>query len=374
MRSVKSGLIALAVSGFLGMAAVVGCSASGGGDSSDTSPTDPNAEGGSVPLAPQGPEPPPAPGPDGGKDSGKHDSGYDAGPPPPNPGDPCTKADSFASKPCGACGTAQAICQGDPDAGMPLVWSDYGQCMGELMGGCTPGTMQACGNCGTQTCSKYCQYGSCSMATGACKAGSTDYTGAGCAVNQYKSRTCSNACSWGAYSATCAAPNNPNKMTIPTSTGAAPASANWTFAADTVGDRLDPTFGAASCPGTASTGRYPYVIVEVQNPTAQKATVTIQSLPGTANLDVIMWAYNKTLPPPDDTALQACDYGANDNCPTASGITCPGGGGYWGGLKGVTINAGASVLVMISSYYSLDDGFGTPTGTVNIQIKTTGLM
>ncbi len=372
MRSVRSGLLAFAVTGFVGAAVAIGCSASGD-SSTDTSPTDPGPSATSEPAPPPAgtdPTPPPPP----PHDAGHKDATVDAGPPPPSPGDPCTKPDSFATRPCGMCGTQQAICQAAPDAGADAgvyAWSDYGPC-GNEMGVCKAGDMQACGNCGTQTCSKYCGWGSCTMPTGACKAGSTDYTSAGCtAPNTYRARTCSTTCSWGGYAATCAAPNNPNKMVIPTSTTAAPTSANWTFSATNVGDSLD-LFGG--CPGTARMGNYPFQIIEIQNPTAQKATVTIQSGGGTPDLDVVIWAYNKTLPPPDDTALGACDYPPTDSCPASSGITCPTVSGFWGGLKGVTINPGASVLVIISSYYATDAGFGTAVGTVNLQVKTTGLM
>ncbi|HEY8073782.1 MAG TPA: hypothetical protein VIF62_06730 [Labilithrix sp.] len=374
MRSAKSGLLALAIAGFLGVAAVIGCSASGDSTTDDTSPTDPGTTPPNTlpPSNGSGTTDPPAP----PKDAGKKDSSVDAGPPPPMPGDPCTKPDSFATRQCGKCGTQQAICQSkDGTDGGALAWSDYGPCGGEDTDptACMPGTMGTCGNCGTFTCSKYCAPGACSEPPGACKAGSTDYTAAGCGANTYKSRSCSNTCTWSGYSVSCAPPNNPNKMTIPTSTGAAATSANWQLLATNVGDSLD-TF--SGCPGGVRTGNYAYQVIEVDNPTAQTATVSIQSggAGSTADLDVIMWAYHKTLPPQNDTDLQACDYAPTDSCPTGSGITCPATSGYWGGQKGVTIPPNGAALVIISSWYATDDGFGTPTGTVNLQVKTTGLM
>ncbi len=375
MRSLKSGLIALAISGVFGTAAVVGCSASGDSgvvdDTSGTQPTGDNPPPNTLPPENPG-SVPPGDNKDAGKDSGKKDSGVDAGPPPPNPGDPCTKADALAKKPCGACGTQEAICTGDPEAGT-LKWSDYGQCQGEIAGGCTPGSTGTCGNCGTQTCSKYCAWGACAEPAGACKPTAIDYTTAGCGTpNTYRNRTCDNTCKWSGYSASCAAPNNPQKMQISTTLNGQ-VNANWTLAATQVGNRLSAFSG---CPGSVTTGDYAYTIVEIQNTGAQKATVTIQSLPGTPNnLDVVIWAYNKTLPPPDDAALQACDYGVTDTCPSGSGITCPTSpSNYWGGLKGVTINAGASVLVVLSAYYETSDAFEPNTGTVNLAVKTTGLM
>jgi hypothetical protein len=370
MRSLKSGLIALAISGVFGAAAVVGCSASGdsGGIGQDGTGTDPNVTPPSNVLPPENPggDPPPDP----VKDAGKKDTGVDAGPPPPNPGDPCPKADAIAKKPCGACGTAEAICTGDAEAGT-LKWSEYGQCQGEIAGGCTPTTTGACGNCGTQTCSKYCAWGACSEPAGACKSGSTDYSTAGCATpNTYRNRTCDATCKWSGFSATCDAPNNPNKMTVPAAVNTQ-VQTTWNFTAADVGNRLGPFAG---CPAASvDSGKYPYVIVEVHNPTAQKATVTIQSLPGTNGLDVVIYAFNKTLPPPDDASMEACDYQPTDDCPAGSGVTCP-ASGYWGGLMGVTINAGASVLVYLASYYATDAGFGTSTGSFNLVVRTTGLM
>ena len=155
------------VAAVLGVAWVVGCSASGSDDvGSETTPTDP-------------PPPPPATLPPASsapgeidaskpspKDAGK-DSTVDAGPPPPVPGTTCAVRDEIKKKKCGACGEQSTVCLGTGDAGGG-TWSEYGACTGELAGGCIPGTTvtEACGNCGTRTktCSQYCGY-----AVAACK-------------------------------------------------------------------------------------------------------------------------------------------------------------------------------------------------------------
>jgi hypothetical protein len=376
MRSLKSSIVAVSVAAFFGAAAVVGCSASGGGDDLGTDTNDTDPTGGSASLPPPSnpgstDDTPPSSSKDGGKGGTKGDAGKDAGPPPPNPGDPCTKVDAVTTKPCGACGTQQAICQSSGGDGGALTWSDYGVCQGELAGGCTPGTTEACGNCGTHTCSKYCGWDSCKEPAGACTPGKVDYTAAGCSTaNTYRSRTCGDTCAFSGYSSTCAAPNNPNKMQI-SGTVNGTTSKDWSLTATNVGSRLG-IFGSG-CPATVSTGNYPFVAVEVQNTTSKKATVTIQSLPGApTDLDIVIWAYNNTLPAQDDTALAACDYPGTDSCPSGSGVTCP--SGYWGGLKDVTINAGASVLVYLASYWDADDTFESSTGTVNLTLKTTALQ
>jgi hypothetical protein len=129
--------------------------------------------------------------------------------PPPTPGSACTTLDEITKRPCGTCGIQEALCLDRPDG--TLVWSDYAACWGEVPGGCVPGTQESapCGNCGTavRTCTPYCAWSTstCSEPAGACAPGSTDLTSAGCTGGTTRERTCSAACTWGNFSATCVA-------------------------------------------------------------------------------------------------------------------------------------------------------------------------
>src|SRR5687768_7711687 len=119
MRSFKSGLFTFTIAGFVGMAAVIGCSADGSGDviedQSGTEPTDLGGGGNTLPPSNPGTgeedEDATPPKKDAGKP--KADAGKDAGPPPPSPGDTCTQADKVFTKTCGKCGKAEAICLDD---------------------------------------------------------------------------------------------------------------------------------------------------------------------------------------------------------------------------------------------------------------------
>lgn len=374
MRSLKSSLLAIGLAGLFGTAAVVGCSASGGGDdTTDQSPTDPNQNNSaSLPPPsnpPTGDNPPPPSGTDAGKKDSGTDSGKDAGPPPPNPGDSCTKVDSTASKQCGACGTQQAICQGDPEAGT-LKWSDYGVCQGELAGGCTPGTTEACGNCGTHTCSKYCAWDTCKEPPGACTPNAKDYSAAGCTTpSTYRMRTCGTTCSWSSFSTTCAAPVNDIVLNSPTTVGQT-TSTNITLAASKVGNRVT-AFG--TCPlsaGDVDTGNYPYQYVEVKNTSAKAQTVTVytSAAPGGPNIDTVIVGYSTALQPMDETGMEACAFGPDDQC-SATADTALCGDSNFSILHNVTIPAGASILINVSTYYENGSGTQTTTGTIKLNVK-----
>jgi len=81
-----------------------------------------------------------------------------------------------ATQSCGNCGTQ--TCSSS---------CSWGSCTGT--GTCTPGATQSCGNCGTQTCSSSCSWGSCT-GTGTCTPGATQSCG-NCGT-----QTCSNSCVW----------------------------------------------------------------------------------------------------------------------------------------------------------------------------------
>lgn len=382
MRSLKSGFFAIAFAGLAGTIAVVGCSADGAGGTVDDgdAAVDPGSTSGSV-VPPKGDDPVP---PDAGKDSGKKDSGpkveagVDAGPPPPVEGTACTTPNKIEKKSCGACGKAETVCLA-VDGGATGTWSPYGSCNGELAGGCVPGAVvnEDCGNCGkvTKTCTQFCAYtsGACTgQPMPSCVPGTVTYTNAGCAAATYRSQTCLPTCTLGSVSATCAEPVNANKMTISATVGGV-VTAPWTLAASQVGKKVSGSCGGAA--SVSSTANYPYVAVEVKNPTAQSATVQMYHS-GTGNpLDTLIWVYSVTLPPTTDAQLGACNFGSSDACSvTIAGNADPcgntaGGGSSldWAGVDNVVIPAGGKVLVYSS-------GYGTSElGPFNLNLRTKAL-
>lgn len=204
MRFLESKWVRCAMAGFVGTFVVVGCTADG--DSGQTTvPTEPDDDGGSVFLPPPSGDEDASSSEDSGpkKDAGKTDAGdagKDSGPPAPVPGTACTVPDQITQRSCGKCGKQETICQAG-DGG--LQWSEYGPCAGEA-GTCLPGETQACGDCGTQTCSSFCGWGTCNgQPAGHCSPGAIQNTTAGCPTNGYRSRTCSATCTYGSYSAIC---------------------------------------------------------------------------------------------------------------------------------------------------------------------------
>lgn len=363
MRSLKSGLIAIALTGIFGTVAVIGCSADGAGTGieTETDPVEPTPGSGSV-VPPRGNEPEPPPVTDAGskKDaSPKPEAGVDAGPPPPVEGTTCTTPDKIVKKKCGVCGEAETVCLDD---GTGAKWSPYGQCTKELPNGCTPGTTQPCGNCGTQTCTQFCGWGACTgQPANSCAVGTVDYTTAGCSVpSTYRNRTCGATCTYGSFGA-CEEPIHANKMTISNTAGAV-VSAQWTLSAAKVGKK------PSSCGGSVSSAAtYPYEVVEVKNAGAASATVQLYHSGSGVPLDTVMWAYNKTLPPTDLT-LAACDFGVGDSCVTGDpcGNAANAGSTYdWAGIDNVVIPAGGKILVYSAGYSAGEVG----NFTLNIKTK-----
>ena len=370
MRSFKSGLIVLAATGAFGVLAVVGCSASGSsGVTEDQAPTEPTGDDDSNTLQPsQTSSGDPAKkdaGKDSGstKDSGKPDAAKDAGTPPPVPGDACATPNEIKSKSCGKCGLAETAC-------IAGVWTDYGVCTGET-GECEPGTTSsvACGNCGTQakTCNQYCSFTVSACAgepANSCVPGSTLYTSAGCGANTYRSQVCTAACTQGNLSATCAEPNNPNKMVASATVGQIVA-ANWTL------DAAHKMAYPEDCPGgSLNFTETPFVAVEVANPNATQPITISAFHKGTPELDTVIWGYAKTLPPTPGDAVStgACQWGLEDSCnvtPVTSPTACGGASSYnWAGMSGVTIPAGGKVLIYSAGYSS------SVVGTVGLNIRT----
>jgi hypothetical protein len=382
MGSLKSGLCSIAFASLLGTAAVVGCSASGDGadiaSGADTTLPPDDGTGSTGKL-------PPSNGSSGGDtstDSGapkkdasaKPDATVDAGPPPPVEGTACTTLNATAQKACGACGKASTVCLAD-DGGTTGKWSSYGPCGGELAGGCVPGSVvnQACGNCGTETktCNQYCAFGPSVCAgepVGNCKAGSVEYINAGCTTaSTYRNRTCGAACTWSGYSATCAAPVNDIVLNVPATVGGTAFKA-ITFSTAKMAARLS-SYGSCPTSSAPSVGDYPYQYVEIHNPTAKAAVVTLYTSagPSAVVIDTIMAAYQTPIQPMDDAGRQACTWGVNDQSSSDTALT---GNSNFSILKAVPIPAGGSILVYTAAYYEyVAGGSSTTTGAIQMNVK-----
>lgn len=384
MRSLKSGLFAIALSGLFGTVAVIGCSASGGDDGIGTGelPTEPTAD-------PPAVLPPPSAPVTGDMDSGtkadankkdaapKPEAGVDAGPPPPVEGTACTTLNEIGKKNCGACGKAETVCLAGPTGNK---WSAYGSCNNELVGGCVPGTTATvdCGNCGKQvkTCTQYCAYsaGACTgVPANSCVPTSIDYSTAGCTTAQtYRNRVCGATCQYGNYSATCDAPVNANKLTISLTAGTTPASnvsGNYTLSAAKVGYKV-----TGGCPGSVSaTADFPYEVVEVKNPSATLTAKVSAWNSGTPAIDNVMAAYYTNLAPQTSAQVGACSVGVNDFCPSSLPCTSD---DNWAGLTGtqqITIPPGQVVLIRFQSYYAVGGG-SVSTGAATLTVRTDSLM
>lgn len=367
MGSLKSGLFAIALGSLVCTAAVVGCSADGGGGIVDnTDPTTPPPDDGTGKLPPSSSSG--DNGVDAGKDSGKKDSGpkpeagVDAGPPPPVEGTACPTANVEATKSCGACGKAATVCLDD---GATKKWSPYGDCGGELVGGCTPGATQACGNCGTQTCTQYCGWGSCNgQPANSCAPGGVELVGAGCPANTYRQKVCKPDCSFANISLTCDPP--------PTYLNVAPAvgGMNSTIIVLTTTQTVKRVTG--SCPSaTFSSDVTPYNYFEIRNPTAKIATVTIfhSQAPGGGIPDTIIAAYAGASAPGSDAARQACDKGVGDF--GAAALTGDANFAALTGTSAVTIPAGGSVTVYSANYYQYSAADpDAAVGNLKINVRT----
>lgn len=356
MRSLKSGLFTIAAASVLGtMMAAIGCSADGsaGDFVQETEPTE-------AKLPPKGENPPSTDRPN--ENGGGKDASVDTyvPPPPPEPGDPCTTLDEKFSKQCGKCGKQETICQATGDGGA-LVWQPYGPCTGE-MGLCTPGTTEACGNCGTRTCTYTCNWGACGgEPPNSCSPGAIEYTQAGCTTpTTYKNKTCGSNCQWGQFSATCAEPNNPNKMTLSATVGGV-VSQQWALTSANVGK------SPSSCTSTASfTNNVQYVAVEVRNPTNQTAKISLyhSKAPSGSEIDTEIWVYKSILPPYNDATLRACDWGVNDSC-SVTGTPCGNTTSYnFAGVENVLVPPQGKVLVYSAGYSS------TVTGPFMLNVRT----
>lgn len=357
--------------GLVSVAIIVACSADGSGDLIvEAPPTDPPP---TVSL-------PPSTAQDGGneidagdaskdaKADAKTEAGVDAGKPAPNPGDTCTKNDEIFSRTCGACGKQEALC-------LAGKVSDYSPCAGELAGGCVPGATQneACGNCGTRkrTCSNFCAWttGACTgEPPSSCTPTANDYTTAGCPAGVVRTRSCTAACTWSGFSASCEALDF---QLVVGATAGEMVSGIYPLRATKVDKRLTGT-----CPsGTLSTTtNHPYVYVELVNPTGQTLTLSAWNTIATATspiIDTLMAWYAGSVATTlagDDNARKACAKGVVDSCP--SGLPC---NDYrWAGLTtttAITIPPSGSVTLFFGSYYPAG-GATASEGDVKLVVRT----
>lgn len=350
MRSLKSGLVTIAVSSGFALAAIVGCSADGGGAEiadlgQGETPTEP--EPGTVMAPPSDKAAPQDAGKTTTKDAGKpkSDAGggtaVDAGPPPPTPGTACTSVNQIVSKSCGKCGEAQALCQSDK------TWSQYGACENET-GECTPGETAPCGNCGVKTCDQYCGWGACTgEPVDSCSPGTSDQSTVGCppqgAVKPYRTRSCKDTCTWGDYSTTCFVPPSwaPITVTLPSATKIA-----------------RPNFGdLGACPADALDGELTsYAYTQVQNTAAAPVRVTVyhsKATGGIANMDTVLAVYAGATAPSTLAQRKACVGTIGDQ---SVGDTTLTGDTNFAIVKDITIPANGSITVYSAAWKAADSG------------------
>lgn len=360
MRTIAATCASVLVSLLAGVTLFAGCTAEGSSPlvTGIGEPTEPPAE---AKLPP--PSSPPAPTGDGGGAGGttKPDGGKDAGPAGPSPGDPCATVNQTFKRTCGACGTQTALCLADEDGGALRV-SDYSVCTNEVSGGCIAGTTEnvACGNCGTQkkTCDATCKWftAACVQPAGACKAGTADYTIAGCpAKNTYRHRSCDVACTWSAYTA-CEEPANDVVVEVNGTVGQLSAGQISLSAAQMAA--AVPNSG--SCPAASLVaGDYPYAYFEVRNTTSKQAKVAVTtSVPaGGTSIYMSLVGYKLPFVPSSDAARLDCAYG-----PSTS-------------LSNIVIEPGTSILVYARTYYAYNPSNpNQTTGVMNVNVRSDALL
>jgi hypothetical protein len=373
-------LATIFLAGGLGVFAIVACSAEGSSSGelgADISPIEP--------AEPPGAKLPPSSssssgsgsgssGDDAGgndaataKDASKDATPVDAGPPPPVPGTACSTIDEVRKKSCGACGQQEAICMPDK------TWSIYSPCIGEIAGGCIPGTVLSdpCGNCGTQTrtCSQYCAFTTSTCAgqpVNSCSPGSLDLSGAGCATDTFRARTCQPSCTYNNFSATCGPA--PSTIDIGPTVGAV----NSTIAILTPARTMPRISGICPTAYLNTTIITPYTYLRVHNPLAKAAVVAIyNSLPaGGVAYRTILAAYDAE--PTTDPERQACV-----KIGTSGTAALTGDSKYASldGTKAVTIAAGATVVIYVGAVYAYDPTKPTEsTGKVKLNAQTMSLL
>jgi hypothetical protein len=256
----------------------------------------------------------------------------------------------------------------------PFVWGEFGACTGEIANACLPGTttVQSCGTCGTQTivCEPDCQLGATNcvgQVVGGCTPGSIQFVAdpacqdAGFAGTQ---TVCSATCSWDA-GATCA--NPPSALVAPAALGGVVQ----TFVSFTTALE-DPLVATGDCHTTLTPSDLtPYQIITVQNPsTTQTVTISVwtSQAAGQPQLDVAITAYTQA--PSSMASLKNCEGDVNDSCFDNSDPTmCLGsyGGLTAGDFDPVTIPAGGTVWIFVQDQFSDAPDLGTAEVTVRTE-------
>jgi len=128
-----------------------------------------------------------------------------------------------------------------------------------------------------------------------------------------------------------------------------------------------------TCPNGyfSTTTDYPYVYVELMNPTENPLTVSAWNTAASTSgpiIDTLMTWYAGNTKPTDEVSRKACAKGVVDACP--SGLPC--GDNKWAGITGanaITLPPFGSALLFFGSYYAA--GSGSPSeGPVKLVVRT----
>lgn len=309
---------------------------------------------------------------DTGTDAKKESGAVDAGPPAPNEGDPCAVADEIFTRPCGACGTQEALCLANASGSGGTV-SAYSQCVNEIADGCIPGTTEneSCGNCGTRvrTCNKYCAWtaGTCTgEPANACSPTANDWTSAGCTTaNTVRMRQCNSTCAWSSFSS-CSALDF--ELTVAPNASET-VSAIYPLRATIADKRIG---GSCGSNYFSTTTNHPYVYVELKNPTASTLTMSAWNAAapnGGQNISTVMTVYASASKPADESARKSCAKTVSTYCSTT---VLPCGWSSFAALTGTnafTIPPNGAVLLFFQSYYAAG-GSSASEGDVSLFVRT----
>ena len=296
---------------------------------------------------------------DGGTDAS------DAGLPP--EGSPCSIANEVQQQDCGLCGFQKRACLAGGDGG--FVWSAWGFCQNQVVGGCDPKLSYAdkdCGNCGKQkqVCLSNCNFDAtqaCNEPPNACKPQSTDFVlGLSCDAGG-RERTCDNQCTWGNFGSCQAGPSLPTLIAAQNVGGI--VSKQLTMPAS---PKLARTDYSVTCPfSTISSTLVSYNYAVVKNPSnvqSLKVSVWNAQAPNGPVIDTVLTAYPGVVPPADNdaTARKACLVYVSDTC-SETGLTPTSCSGQWAGLmaaqsRSVTIPPGGGIVIYSAAFSNSSSG------------------
>ncbi|MFO0743354.1 MAG: hypothetical protein U0270_46215 [Labilithrix sp.] len=260
--------------------------------------------------------------------SGPVDAGVDSGPAP-DEGASCTTQDTLFTRVCGHCGKQQAICTTNRVGDLKV--SEYGPCGGET-GVCSTGETQACGKCGTKTCSGTCGWGQCKN-EGVCKPGVITHETAGCAtVGTYREKACDDTCNFGSFSQ-CKEP----AITVPAQGQV--SMTQWELTSAMKAQR------PSQCKKTTSLSPATGLAIPLTNPGSTDVTVQIwHSAVNSQGLDTVVATY--TNKPSTDSDYKACYTEPQDSCNQLQDICAADGGSGFGGVDNVKVPANSTIWIM----------------------------